>query len=90
MKYEKDELRAMTKRSRKRDRPVMMASAMPSEKYSWPESSLMLSKGSTAMEGFDGSGGKDSGAVAPLADAFSDRSDEAAGASAMCVAPPMR
>ena len=38
---------------RQRDSSVMMSSVMPSLKYSWLASPLMLVKGRTAIEGFD-------------------------------------
>jgi hypothetical protein len=53
-----EELRAMTKNQRS-ERAVMRSSLMPSEKYSWSGSSLMLTKGSTAMAGRSGSGSAD-------------------------------
>jgi hypothetical protein len=59
-----DELRAMTKSERNRESSVMMSSVMPSEKYSCSGSSLMLVKGSTAMDGLSGSA---SGSARPVA-----------------------
>ena len=44
----------MTNNSRNRDSSVMMSSVMPSLKYSCSGSPLILVKGSTAIEGFDG------------------------------------
>ena len=46
-----EELRAITKNQRSFDSAVMMSSLMPSEKYSCSGSSLMLTKGSTAIDG---------------------------------------
>ncbi len=46
----------MTKRPGSRDSVVMMFSVSPSLKYSCSGSPLMLSKGSTAMDGLSGSG----------------------------------
>ena len=53
-----DELRAITKNQRSFDSAVVMSSLMPSEKYAWLGSSLILLKGSTAIAGRSG---KDSG-----------------------------
>ena len=46
----------MTNSQAQRDSAVMMSSAMPSAKYSWSGSSLMLSNGSTAIDGLSGNG----------------------------------
>src|SRR4051795_6675904 len=48
--YRNDEFRAMTKNQRSLDSADMMSSLMPSEKYSCCRSSLMLTKGSTAID----------------------------------------
>src|SRR4051812_6766296 len=67
--YEKDELRAITNSDRNRDNSVMMSSVMPSVKYSCSGSSLMLWKGSTAIDGLSGkpspvsAAGSDAGAA---------------------------
>ena len=44
----------MTNSSENRDSSVMMSSVMPSLKYSWPGSPLMLVKARTAIEGLSG------------------------------------
>src|SRR6266851_485979 len=44
----------MTNRPGKRESAVIMSSVMPSLKYSWSRSPLMLAKGSTAIEGLSG------------------------------------
>src|SRR6516165_9474694 len=49
--YANVELRAMTNRDLKRDSAVVISSTIPSAKYSCSGSSLMLSNGSTAIEG---------------------------------------
>ena len=49
-------MRAITKRPEIFERSVIRSSVMPSAKYSWPSSSDMLLKGSTAMEGLSGRG----------------------------------
>jgi hypothetical protein len=46
----------MTKRPEIFERAVIRSSVIPSTKYSWSGSSLMLSNGSTAIEGLSGSG----------------------------------
>src|SRR6266851_1311834 len=46
----------MTKRSGSRERAVIRSSVMPSLKYSWPWSPLMLVKGKTAIDGVFGKG----------------------------------
>src|SRR5262249_46985108 len=51
-----EELRAITKNQRSLDSAVVMSSLMPSEKYSCSGSSLILTKGSTAIAGRSGSG----------------------------------
>src|ERR1043165_9930053 len=48
----KVELREITSRSRNRDSSVMMSSVRPSAKNSCSGSPLMLSSGSTAIDGF--------------------------------------
>ena len=47
----------MTKSCESFDRAVMMSSEMPSAKYSWLGSSLMLVNGSTAIDGLSGRAG---------------------------------
>ncbi len=54
--YVNVEFRAMTNISGIMDNAVMMFSLIPSARYSWSGSLLILTKGSTAMEGFSGSG----------------------------------
>src|SRR5260370_21363817 len=46
----------MKKRSGSLERAVIRSSVMPSLKYSWSRSPLMLVKGSTAIEGLSGNG----------------------------------
>src|SRR5216684_2884863 len=46
----------MTKRSGSLDRAVIRSSVMPSLKYSWSRSPLMLVKGKTAIDGVSGKG----------------------------------
>ena len=52
--YVKLELRAITKNDRTRDSPVIMSSAIPSEKYSCSRSPLILVNASTAIDGLLG------------------------------------
>src|SRR6266852_9050147 len=52
--YVKVDVRAMTKRSGSLEREVIKSSVMPSLKYSWSRSPLMLVKGNTAIEGLSG------------------------------------
>jgi len=62
--YPKDlELRATTDSHWKRDSPVMISSTIPSVKWSWSGSSLMFSKGRTAMDGCSAASGTGSAAV---------------------------
>src|SRR6516164_1240122 len=66
---EKDEARAATRSPSISTRELMSSSVRPSEKYSWSLSPLMLTNGSTAMEGGGGGtapGGapRDDGALA--------------------------
>src|SRR4029453_13002762 len=53
----KTECRAMTNSPESLERSVMRSSVMPSLKYSCSGSPLMLTNGSTAMEGLSGKGG---------------------------------
>src|SRR5579864_7889590 len=46
----------MTKRFGSLEREVIRSSVMPSLKYSWSRSPLMLVKGNTAIEGLSGNG----------------------------------
>jgi hypothetical protein len=65
--YVKVELREITITSGILEISVMMSSVMPSEKYSCSGSLDILSKGSTAMEGFSGSGNGSSMVAIPAA-----------------------
>src|SRR5258708_22905841 len=70
--YVNDEFRAITNNDFKRDKAVMMSSAIPSAKYSCSGSPLMLVNGSTAIEGLSGRGsvappvGRDGGLTAAI------------------------
>ena len=56
----------MTNRAETFDRSVIMSSVMPSEKYSCSGSPEMLSKGSTAIDGFSVAGARPASVAAGL------------------------
>src|SRR6266849_3051280 len=65
----------MTNRSLSLERAVMRSSVIPSLKYSWSRSPLMLVKGKTAIEGLSGNGRAGGGAEGIDAEGVGERSE---------------